>query len=71
MINYINASGMHHQWLLHRPVSYLESKLIPEVTSRVLWRLIGQTSAVSTLSVLLTGSRGEYLRVVGITLMVE
>ena len=48
------------------PVSYLESKPIPEVSSRVLWRLIGQTSAVSTLSFLLTGSRGEYLRVVGI-----
>ena len=52
-------------------VSYLESKLIPEVISRVLRRLIGQTSTISTLSVLLTGSRGEYLRVVGILEMVE
>ena len=52
-------------------MSYLESKLIPEVGSRVLWRLIDQTSAVSTLFLLLTGNRGEYLRVVGILLMVE
>ena len=47
-------------------MSYLESKLIPEVSWRLLRRLIGQTSAVSTLFLLLTGSRGEYLRVVGI-----
>ena len=47
-------------------VSYLESKPIREVSSWVLWRLIGQPSAVTTLSFLLTGSRGEYLRVVGI-----
>ena len=52
-------------------LSYLESKLIPEVSWRLLWRLIGQESAVLTLSVLLTGSRGEYLRVVGILGMVE
>ena len=52
-------------------MSYVESKLIPEVISRVLRRLIGQTSTISTLSVLLTGSRVEYLRVVGIIEMVE
>ena len=54
------------------PVSfgYLESKLIPEVSLGVLWRLIGQTSIVSTLFVLLTRSRGEYLRVVGIIVLV-
>ena len=48
------------------PVSYLESRLISEVTSQVLRRLIGQMSAISTLRLFLTGSRGEYLRVVGI-----
>ena len=47
-------------------VSYFESEFIPEVSWRFLWRLISQTSAISTLSLLLTGSRGEYLRVVGI-----
>ena len=52
-------------------VSYLESKFIPEVSSRVLWRLIGQTSTVSTLFRFLTGSRAEYLGVVGIIGMVE
>ena len=31
-------------------VSYLESKLIPEVSWRLLRRLIGHTSAVSTVS---------------------
>ena len=30
------------------PVSYFESKLISEVSSRVLWHLIGQTSIAST-----------------------
>ena len=52
-------------------MSYLESRLISEVTSQVLRRLIGQTSAISTLRLFLTGSRGEYLRVVGIIVMVE
>ena len=37
----------------------------------LLRRLIGQTCAISTMSVLVTRSRGEYLRVVGIILMVE
>ena len=48
------------------PVSYLESKPIPEVSWRLIRRLVGQTSAVSTLFLLLTGNWGEYLRVVGI-----
>ena len=51
---------------LELPLSYFESKLIPEVSWRVVRRLIGQTSAISTLSLSLTRSRGEYLRVVGI-----
>ena len=56
--------GMYAQ--LTVPVSYFQSKLIPEVSSRILRRLIGPTSAIPTLQPLLTGSRGEYLRVVGI-----
>ena len=47
-------------------MSYFESKLIPEVSWRDLWRLIGQISLISTMFLLLTGNRGEYLRVVGI-----
>ena len=45
-------------------VSYFESKLIPEV-SWDLGCLIGQASLISTLFLLLTGNRGEYLRIVG------
>ena len=52
-------------------VSHPESRCIPGVAWRILRRLIGQTSSILTLSFLLTGSRGEYLRVVGIILMVE
>ena len=52
-------------------VSQLERRCIPRVAWRILRRLIGQTSAISTLTPLLTGNRGEYLRVVGIIVMVE
>ena len=62
------ADNILSPWRRLLPVSYLESKLISEVSSQVLRRLTGQTSAISTLRLLLTGSRsrGEYLRVVGI-----
>ena len=53
------------------PVSHLESHRIPRVAWRMLRRLIGQTCAISNLTPLLTGNRGEYLRVVGIIVMVE
>ena len=52
-------------------VSHPESRRIPGIAWRILRRLIGQTSSISTLSFLLTGRRGEYLRVVGIIFMVE
>ena len=41
-------------------------KKIKKKHLRVLQRLIGQMSAISTLFLLLTGNMGEYLRVVGI-----
>ena len=53
------------------PLSQLERRRIPRVAWRILRRLIGQTSAISTQTFLLTGNRGEYLRVVGIIVMVE
>ena len=52
-------------------LSHPESKFIREVARLVLQQLIGQTCSISTLPLLLTGSRGEYLKVVGIIVMVE
>ena len=48
------------------PLSYVESKLIPVVSWQDLRHLIGQRCTVSALHPVLTGSRGEYFRVVGI-----
>ena len=47
-------------------VSHPESNLSTGSPGVLLRRLIGQKCAISTLCLLLTGSRGEYLRVVGI-----
>ena len=52
-------------------VSHPDSNLIQEAARRVLRHLIGQICSILTLPLLLTGSNGEYLRVVGIIVMVE
>ena len=57
--------------LIKVPLSHPESNLIEEVALGLLGRLIGKTSSISILSLLLTGSRGEYLRVVELLVMVE
>ena len=49
-----------------RQVSYFENKLIREVRWRDMRRLIGQTYIILNQHLLLTGNRGEYLRVLRI-----
>ena len=53
------------------PMWHLKSNPIVKVACRDLCHVIGRTSLTLTLPPLLTGSRGEYLRVVEIIMMVE